>query len=498
MRATSPLVAGIGLLLAVPAGASLLGSGAAVGAPPVLLDEPAHGRIALAAVGDGLDAAAAQSGLSPTALTEVLRSDRTAWLDRAGHLFYVDPAQDAAALAGQAPPTEAATYPYNQTFLLHSRPSATRVIYLDFDGYDLHDTAWNASGTPALTVPAYTADGDPAFSNAELDVVQEVWARVAEDYAPFDIDVTTQDPGTAGLARTSAGDTAYGARASITTDTSLRSTISGCGGSCAGVAYIGTYDAVMSGGQYAEYYQPAFVLPSPSYTAAFIAEIVSHEVGHNLGLSHDGLGSASYYQDGTGTKIWSPIMGAGYTPLTQFSNGDYAGATQTQDDFVVIGQNGPSLIADEYGGTTATADQLGAGDVSATGLIGSRTDVDTFQVTRACAGTMTATLTPAALGPDLDTRLRLLDSAGTALAVSAPASARGGTWSPVLTGMGASIVQDLAAGTYYLEVDGVGLDDTTLGYSDYGSVGRYGLSVTGCAGSPTATPTVTPDRDPVR
>ena len=229
-----------------------------------------------------------------------------------------------------------------------------------------------------------------------------------------------------------------------------------------------------------------------------MAEIVSHEVGHNLGpLARRADGSASLpgrhgHQDlvaDHGRRVHAP---------DPFSNGDYAGATQTQDDFVVIGQNGPALIADEYGSTTATADQLGAGDVSATGLIGSRTDVDIFQVTRACAGTMTATLTPAALGPDLDTRLRLLDSSGAAVAVSAPASARGGTWSPVLTGMGASIVQDLAAGTYYLEVDGVGLDDTTLGYSDYGSVGRYGLSVTGCAGSPTATPTVTPTVTPSR
>ena len=52
-----------------------------------------------------------------------------------------------------------------------------------------------------IDVAAYTRDGSAAFSDAELDVVQEVWARVAEDYAPYNIDVTTEDPGTAGLVR---------------------------------------------------------------------------------------------------------------------------------------------------------------------------------------------------------------------------------------------------------------------------------------------------------
>jgi Metallo-peptidase family M12B Reprolysin-like len=419
VRVTTLLCAGLGLVLAGPVVAS-----AARAEDPALLDAPAHGEAALRRLGDDVDVAAARSGLELSALRKVLESDRTAWVDREGRLFYVEPARDADA-AG-APATVAAALPYDQTFVLHSRPTATRVIYLDFDGYDVHDTAWNASGTPALTVPVYTKDGDPAFSTAELDVVQEVWARVAEDYAPFNIDVTTQDPGTAGLARSSTEDAAYGARAAISTDTSLRTTVAGCGGGCAGVAYVGTFDTVLASSQYQEYYQPAFVLPDAGYPAAFVAEIVSHEVGHNLGLSHDGLGSSPYYQD-DGTKVWSPIMGAGYTPLTQFSNGDYIDATNTQDDFAVIAANGPTAVGDDYGDTTAVAFPLDAGAATATGLIGSRTDLDTFRVTRSCAGTLTATLAPAALGPGLDTRLRLLDAAGAPLAVSAPATARGGT-----------------------------------------------------------------------
>ena len=452
-----------------------------------LLNAPAHGRAAVEALGTDLDVAAGRSGMSAGTLRELLAADRTAWVDETGRLFYVEPDQ-AAALT--APPTEAAAYPYAASFTLHSRPTATRKVFLDFDGHRVQSSAWNDVTHPVIDVAAYTMDADAAFSEAELDVVQEVWARVAEDYAPFDVDVTTEDPGTAALVRTSVEDTAYGMRASVTTDPDMRTVL--CSGGCAGVAYVGVFDSVM--GSSGPWYQPAFALPKTTYTAAQVAEIVSHEVGHTLGLSHDGLNGSAYYQDGTGTKIWSPIMGAGYTPLTQFSNGDYSGATQTQDDLAVIAQHGPAVIGDDYGNTVGTAFPLGTGDATAAGLVTSRSDVDVFALSRSCAGTLTASVTPAPLGPGLDTQLRLLDASGGVVAVSAPATARGGTWSPVLTGMGASISQSLAPGTYYLEVDGVGLADPTLGYSDYGSVGRYTLAATGCplTGTPSPSPSPSP------
>ena len=55
-------------------------------------------------------------------------------------------------------------------FALHSRPGSRRVIYLDFDGHQAVNTAWNAgTGTAGtITTPAYSIDADPAFSEAEL------------------------------------------------------------------------------------------------------------------------------------------------------------------------------------------------------------------------------------------------------------------------------------------------------------------------------------------
>jgi len=42
---------------------------------------------------------------------------------------------------------------------------------------------------------AYSEDANlAAFSQAELNTIAEVWNRIAEDFAPFNIDVTTQRP----------------------------------------------------------------------------------------------------------------------------------------------------------------------------------------------------------------------------------------------------------------------------------------------------------------
>ncbi|HRE06548.1 MAG TPA: hypothetical protein PKX00_13125, partial [Opitutaceae bacterium] len=64
---------------------------------------------------------------------------------------------------------------------LSSRPDAVAVIYLDFDGEVVTDPAWNNGVT-------INAAASP-LTEAEMT---EVWNRVKEDYAPFNIDVTTR------------------------------------------------------------------------------------------------------------------------------------------------------------------------------------------------------------------------------------------------------------------------------------------------------------------
>src|SRR5687767_11278312 len=49
------------------------------------------------------------------------------------------------ASASTAEIEEAPPFPTDQTFLLHSRPAATKVVYLDFDGHTTSGTSWNTS-----------------------------------------------------------------------------------------------------------------------------------------------------------------------------------------------------------------------------------------------------------------------------------------------------------------------------------------------------------------
>jgi hypothetical protein len=53
----------------------------------------------------------------------------------------------------------------------------------------------NYSPSAPIVTPAYDTDGNPAaFSAGELSSILAIWRGVSEDYAPFDVDVTTEEP----------------------------------------------------------------------------------------------------------------------------------------------------------------------------------------------------------------------------------------------------------------------------------------------------------------
>lgn len=348
-----------------------------------------------------------------------------------------------------------APHPLAETFALHSNPGASRVIHLDFDGATVTGSEWNVIDDPfpAGVHGAWDIDGSPAsFSAAERTAIQEVWARVAEDYAPFDVDVTTEDPGPAALRRSGPADTTYGMTALVTDSPSAWDW---CDRDCAGVAFLDVFDEVDPDGRL----RPAWIFPGGVQDdPAGIADAVSHEVGHTLGLEHDGRGRDDYYE---GHDSWGPIMGAPYARrVTQWSNGSYPGATQRQDDVAVIAASGLPLRPDE-----------GSALPTGTAYITSRADTDAYDL-GACAGEVTATVRPAAIGADLDPRIALVDPSGTAVASADPLGPVAATVTRAVDGAGWRVV-----------VDGVGAP--SLGYDDYGSLGAYTLAVTGCAGGPT-------------
>ena len=75
---------------------------------------------------------------------------------------------------------------------LNSFPTAPTTLYLDFHGEGPQN--WGMAAVPAT--PAYDIDGDPTtFSPQETANITQIWSRVAEAYSPFNVNVTTVDPG---------------------------------------------------------------------------------------------------------------------------------------------------------------------------------------------------------------------------------------------------------------------------------------------------------------
>ena len=354
--------------------------------------------------------------------------------------------------------------PLDQTFKLHSRAGAARTIYLNFQGAQLAGTAWNGSGGAVNALP-FDLDGIPgSFNAAELERIQAIWQRVAEDYAPFDVNVTTEAPSPEQLSRSAASDNVFGTTVLVTS----RSGVYDC--SCGGVAYIGIYDDT------SEFYKPALVFYDAlgAGNEKYVAEAISHEAGHNLGLQHDGFSGGSYYGGhGSGATGWAPIMGVGYyQPLVQWSKGEYASATNVQDDYAVMATNGLPLRADDHGNAAGSATRLSGsaagGRVSlyAEGVVERPSDVDWFSFASG-AGTMSFNVAPAVRSANLDVLIELRDSAGNLLASANPGDA-------LPAALSHNAVQ---AGTYFLSVQGVGMGDPANGgYSDYGSLGQYAVS----------------------
>jgi hypothetical protein len=142
-----------------------------------------------------LDEVADDHDMDADELVDELRADSSLFLTSGGELGYVDTFPLDA-------PEPTPTGPVALTSgldvsMLSSRPLSPRTLYLDFDGHETNDLLWADAGAtlPWVSAP-FDTDGNPgSLSAAEQAVIAEVWQRVSEDFAPFDVNVTTTDPG---------------------------------------------------------------------------------------------------------------------------------------------------------------------------------------------------------------------------------------------------------------------------------------------------------------
>jgi subtilase family serine protease len=366
-------------------------------------------------------------------------------------------------------PTTYQPFNANNVFSLHSNIGANHTIYLDFDGHITTGTSWNSAyGKTSIVTPAYDADGNPSsFSTTERQTIWEIWRRVAEDFIPFNVNVTTAAPPISDLVKTDSSDTRWGIRVAIGGKDSDWYT-----GSAGGVAYLNSFNYSTD--------TPAFVFQNyANKPAQNFAEAVSHEVGHALGLKHDGdLNAAEgtldreYYRGhGSGDTGWGSIMGFpstlfSFRNLTQWSKGEYAGANNQEDDLhIITTKNGFGYRADDYGNTMSTAAPLAlSGSVSNTyGIIERNTDQDWFTFTSS-TGKLALNINPFEHGPNLDIMAMLYNSSGSLIATSNP-----------LNELSASFNGLYSPGQYYIRILGTGKSGID-GYSNYGSLGQYSIT----------------------
>jgi hypothetical protein len=342
---------------------------------------------------------------------------------------------------------------------INTRPGAKGLIYLHFTGGTITDPDWNGGAEIVAAPSALSADG-----------IREVVARVAEDYAPFDMAVSTI---TADYEAMTPG---RRMRVIVTPTNKLQAGVGG-------LSLVGSWP---SAGRIRSSTVPVWVFNSSVKT---IAEAASHEVAHTLGLSHDGTLGAEYYSgnglDGSPTN-WAPIMGNSYSrPLTQWSKGEYLNANNTEDDLAIIAslRNGVGFGANTPGANPETAPTLNvlnvdAGTFSVNGVLRQSQNADRYQFTTR-GGTLSVTASPVSSGyTNADLQLELYKQ--TPGSVDGVLLSRANPLELLESTLKAT---DLSEGTYQIWVRSAASSEPFYGtyisgYSAYGSLGPYRISGT--------------------
>ena len=336
---------------------------------------------------------------------------------------------------------------------LNSYPSAQPTIFLDFDGQRVSSPYWNA-GQPIVCASANFTD----------DMITVAFNKVAEDYRPFNVNVTTDS--TVFLAAPAT----RRIRVIITPTYQWY-------GMAGGVAYVGSFRWGNN--------TPAFVFSGLlGNNPNNVADATSHEAGHTLGLQHQSRYNAdcsinAEYNPGTGTgqTSWAPLMGSSYSKtLSTWFNGPSSsmGCNSSQDDMSIISNsntNGTGYKSDDVGNTRNSSAAINFSQAtqafSTTGTINTNTDVDYFNFTMPLKAQFRLNALPFSSGAN---------NAGSNLNIAVGLYQTNGTLIKTYTSsstLNVNIDTTLNAGQYYLAVDGVASPYTP---SDYGIVGAYTLS----------------------
>lgn len=337
---------------------------------------------------------------------------------------------------------------------LQSNPGAVAVLYIEFDGGSNAGRTYAASGM---------SDKD----------IYGAWRIAAEDFLPFDVNLTTD--------RSIYDATDVGNRHICFISNTQHAPSAASGYNFGGFGEGGNSEGLVM---------------SWIYTG----EVISHELGHAMGLVHSRQTFNNYY---SGQGYWGPIMGDNYTRrFTQWDQGEFsdayysdANAANLSPSFWSLEQKRAFYIdktliisttkkadnsivgfrADDHGSSIGTATNLilSGQEVLAesnNGIISERTDLDFFSFTLNQSGTINLEANVDDVSPNLNIELKLYDDLGNVMLV-----VNGDGYD----NLGASLSLTLPSGKYYISVDGAGEGDPQeTGFSDYGSLGYFSISGT--------------------
>ncbi len=328
-----------------------------------------------------------------------------------------------------------------------SNPTAKRHIFLLFG--DTHAVIKEWNGTKQVYIPQFDMDGFSNFGRTERAILEDTWATMAEDYGPFNVNVTTIHPGGGWDTDEKVLRVLFGGDGTMVTENPTSGLAPFSGSDYADV-FVFTANIMQTLGQ---------------DLAALLGTTGSHEAGHRLGLEHkgevDGNGNpVDIDGDGVlelgngddayspGGANWTPIMGANLaTDRTIWTQDGAKIATNLHVD----GDNDYQHlydklgIHDDFGNGLGSAYNLGEVDsetiLSRAGFVQHRQDDDVFRFEITEAGSYIVRVDVADVSANLDSTLELVDASGDLLLADAPGN-----------DLNAQVSLYLAPGTYYAVV----------------------------------------------